>query len=51
MGKKTAKSIYKNIHTRDLINIIQKFKVMEEIRKGDIKLKSPEEKGWVWALW
>ncbi len=51
MGKKTAKSIYKNIHTRDLINIIHKFKVMEEIRKGDIKLKSPEEKGWVWALW
>ena len=51
MGKKTAKSVYKNLNTRDLIPIRRRQIFLDDIRKGNFTLKSPEEKGWVWALW
>jgi len=53
MGKKTAKSVYKNLNTKDLITIRKRQLFLDDIRRGNFTLKSRdlEEKGWVWALW
>ena len=50
MGKKTSKSIYKNLHTRDLIIIRKKQLLLDEIRSGSFVLKSISAKGW-FGLW
>jgi len=50
MGKKTAKSVYMNLHTRDLILIRKKQLLLEEIRRGNFVLKSISATGW-WGLW